>query len=217
MNLPGMTARAATHSIIMGSLLSGLKDTHYTPPLPPPRENKNTPYPAPQSTCCQLQKWKWYQVSLVNSCNPPKPLYKLPREKFTIAVNLACTRAVGSTPISPTPQELRGSTQQAKRCLYALLEGKQSSKDQQVSPKRTRWGSIQEEVMGGLRQQLTTQHHGCTSLLVFSRKDKFCMFMNKTAQTKVVSAAHPQLKYSAQHLSNSPSVWRGWCHSSQQC
>lgn len=98
MNLPGMTARAATHSIIMGSLLSGLKDTHYTPPLPPPRENKNTPYPTPQSTCCQLQKWKWYQVSLVISCNPPKPLYKLPREKFTIAVNLAWAQAQPPAP-----------------------------------------------------------------------------------------------------------------------
>lgn len=86
MNLLGRTARAATHSITMGRLLSGLKDTQYTPP---PRESKNTPYPAPQSTCWQLEKLKWHQVLPVNSYNPPNPLGKVPREKFTIAVNLA--------------------------------------------------------------------------------------------------------------------------------
>lgn len=46
MKLAGRAARAATHSITIGRLLSGLKDTQYTPP---PRESKNAPHLLPKA------------------------------------------------------------------------------------------------------------------------------------------------------------------------
>lgn len=61
MNLPRTTANSlhpnTTFSSATGRLFSRLKDTHWAP-LPPPRKSRNTPYCAPQSTCCQLEKWK---------------------------------------------------------------------------------------------------------------------------------------------------------------
>lgn len=62
------------------------------------------------------------------NCNPPHPLTKVARKKIHYHCKFglgpgpaSCTRAAGSAPTPPTPQQLRGSTHLAKRCLHALL------------------------------------------------------------------------------------------------
>lgn len=92
-----MTARAATHSITKGRILSGLRDTQCTPP---PRESKKT--------------------SLAYS-----PEHMLTIREVKTPVNLAQGQAQPQggwqyTRFSDS-QELSGSTQLAKRCLRDVL------------------------------------------------------------------------------------------------
>lgn len=96
--------------------------------------------------------------------------------------------------------------QLAKKCFHALLGRETKPHRPRRVPKEDKVRQHPGRGCGEPGATVTMKHHGCTSLLVLSRKDKFFMFTNKTAQTKVGSAPHPQQKYAAQQLSNSPSM-----------
>lgn len=125
-----------------------------------------------------------------------------------------CTRAADRTPTHSTPQQLRGSTHLAERCLHALFgHGNEAPKtntcpqtgkqDQVRNPPGAGGGELWGSSAGCMAHCPTPWMDRHTGLLALSRKNKFCIFMNKIAQTKVVSTAHPQLKYPAQQLFNS--------------